>query len=56
MLAKSWSDTVNLGNYTLKNRVVLCALTRIRCAYDGIPTDLVAEYYHQRAGAGLLFT
>jgi 2,4-dienoyl-CoA reductase-like NADH-dependent reductase (Old Yellow Enzyme family) len=34
----------------------MCALTRVRCEYDGIPTDLVAEYYGQRAGAGLILT
>lgn len=55
-MGKSWSDTVNLGDIELKNRVVLSALTRVRCDSDGVPTDLLAEYYSQRAGAGLMFT
>lgn len=55
-MEKSWSDNLKLGKLTLKNRVFLSALTRVRCEADGIPTELVAEYYHQRAGAGLLLT
>jgi len=35
----------------------MSALTRTRCnPADGIPTDLLAKYYTQRAGAGLIFT
>lgn len=30
-MGKGWSDTVDLGEYNLKNRVVLSALTRVRC-------------------------
>jgi N-ethylmaleimide reductase len=55
-MEKLWSDSVQLGKLILKNRVVMSALTRVRCELDGIPTDLVAEYYAQRAGAGLIFT
>ena len=55
-MGKSWSDTVQLGELAIKNRVILSALTRVRCGMDGIPTDLVVEYYSQRAGAGLIFT
>ena len=53
---KLWSDSIQLGELNLKNRVVLSALTRVRCEHDGIPSDLVAEYYGQRAGAGLILT
>ena len=46
-----------LGRYTLKNRVVLPPLTRQRAAQPGdMPTELMAQYYAQRAGAGLLIT
>ncbi len=31
-------------------------MTRVRCDLDGIPNDLVRDYYQQRAGAGLLLT
>jgi N-ethylmaleimide reductase len=55
-MGKSWSDTLSLGKIDIKNRVFLSALTRVRCELDGIPTDLVAEYYAQRAGAGLMLT
>jgi N-ethylmaleimide reductase len=53
----SFADPLKLGQMTLKNRVILSALTRARCDPDkGIPTDLLAIYYGQRAGAGLCFT
>ena len=38
-MEKNWSDEVKLGEYTLKNRIVLSALTRQRCDPEkGIPT------------------
>lgn len=39
----------------LKNRVVMAPLTRSR-AYKNLPNDLMATYYEQRAGAGLIIT
>lgn len=42
-----------LGNITLKNKVVMAPLTRSR-AIGNIPNDLMATYYGQRAGAGLI--
>lgn len=39
---------------SLKNRVVLAPLTRARAGEDRIPNALMAKYYAQRAGAGLL--
>ena len=41
---------------TFKNRVVLAPLTRGRAGPTRVPNDLMAEYYAQRAGAGLLIT
>lgn len=52
----NWSDTVLLGKMELKNRIVMPALTRERCPVNGVPNEMVAEYYGQRAGAGLIFT
>jgi len=53
----SWTDKIQFGDITLKNRVFMAAMTRIRCdPKDGIPNDLVAKYYSQRAGAGLIIT
>lgn len=44
-----------LGTITLKNRVVMSPMTRSR-AINNIPNELMAEYYKQRAGAGLIIT
>lgn len=41
------------GNLSLKNRVVLAPLTRSRAGVERMPNALMAEYYAQRAGAGL---
>lgn len=44
-----------LGNTTLSNRVVMAPMTRSR-AIGNVPNDLMAEYYGQRATAGLIIT
>ncbi|AUT04397.1 alkene reductase [Nostoc sp. CENA543] len=46
---------VQLGSYTLPNRIVMAPMTRLR-AIDNIPNALMAEYYAQRASAGLIVT
>ncbi|XVQ09580.1 alkene reductase [Spirillospora sp. CA-255316] len=43
-----------VGPYLLRNRVVMPPLTRNRADRGDMPTDLMALYYAQRAGAGLL--
>lgn len=48
-------DKYQLGDQELKNRMVMSPLTRCR-AIDNIPNDLMATYYSQRAGAGLIIT
>lgn len=45
----------NLGNIELNNRMVMSPLTRSR-AIGNIPNDIMAEYYRQRAEAGLIIT
>jgi len=45
---------VKLGALTLPNRIIMAPLTRARTEVDHIPTDLMAEYYAQRASGGLL--
>ncbi|MGA2709482.1 MAG: alkene reductase [Steroidobacteraceae bacterium] len=47
-------DPVQLGDYRLANRIVMAPLTRSRANADGVPTPLMAEYYRQRASAGLI--
>lgn len=46
---------IQLGRYTLPNRIVMAPMTRLR-AVGSIPTPLMAEYYAQRATAGLIVT
>ncbi len=48
-------DPVQAGNLKLANRIVMAPLTRNR-APGAVPTPLMAEYYTQRASAGLLIT
>ncbi|MGZ9706069.1 alkene reductase [Pseudomonas sp. GNP013] len=55
MTANVLSTPVKLGHHLLNNRVVLPPLTRQRSAQPGdIATDLMAEYYRQRATAGFM--
>ncbi len=49
-------EPVRLGPYQLANRVVMAPLTRSRAGEDGVPRPLMAEYYAQRASAGLIVT
>ena len=44
-----------LGSISLKNRIVMAPMTRSRCI-GNVPGELVAEYYRQRAEAGLIVT
>ncbi|WP_430295630.1 alkene reductase [Pseudomonas aeruginosa] len=43
-----------LGHLTLPNRIVMPPMTRSRAASGEVATALMAEYYSQRAGAGLI--
>jgi N-ethylmaleimide reductase len=47
---------LQLGPYTLNNRLVMAPLTRCRAQRDGVPTPIMAEYYGQRATAGLIIS
>lgn len=49
-------DPLRLGDLDLPNRVVMAPLTRLRAGDSQIPNALMAEYYAQRASAGLLIT
>lgn len=50
-------DALSIGPLTLKNRVLMAPLTRMRAGQPGdVPTALMAEYYRQRASAGLVIT
>jgi len=47
---------VKLGRYELPNRIVMAPLTRNRAGVGNVPTPVNAEYYAQRASAGLIIT
>jgi 2,4-dienoyl-CoA reductase-like NADH-dependent reductase (Old Yellow Enzyme family) len=49
-------DPLQAGAFTLPNRVVMAPLTRCRSAAGRVPTKLMAEYYRQRASAGLILS
>lgn len=47
---------IQLGNVVLKNRMIMAAMTRSRATVSGVPTAIMAEYYAQRASAGLILS
>lgn len=50
-------DPVDLAGLRLRNRVAMAPMTRSRAYGPGLsPTDATAEYYAQRASAGLIIT
>lgn len=49
-------EPLKVGALTLPNRIVMAPLTRLRGTVDHLPTALQAEYYAQRASAGLIIT
>ncbi|WP_201599104.1 alkene reductase [Psychrobacter vallis] len=50
-------EPVKMGTQTLKNRIIMAPLTRLRSIEPGdVPTALAGEYYSQRAGSGLVIT
>lgn len=49
-------EPYTLGSLTLSNRVVMAPLTRNRAGKGFVPSEYAAEYYAQRASAGLLIS
>jgi 2,4-dienoyl-CoA reductase-like NADH-dependent reductase (Old Yellow Enzyme family) len=49
-------EPLKLGDLTLPNRVILAPLTRSRAGEARQPNAMMAQYYAQRAGAGLILT
>ncbi|MEM1362806.1 MAG: alkene reductase [Pseudomonadota bacterium] len=49
-------QTADIGGLHIPNRVFMAPLTRNRAHSDGVPGDLAATYYAQRASAGLIIS
>ena len=47
---------LRLGEIELRNRIVMAPMTRMRAGHGHAPTLLNADYYAQRASAGLIVT
>ena len=47
---------IRIGDLDLPNRIIMAPLTRLRGTPDHVPTPIMAEYYRQRASAGLIIT
>jgi 2,4-dienoyl-CoA reductase-like NADH-dependent reductase (Old Yellow Enzyme family) len=47
---------LQLGAVTAPNRIVMAPLTRGRATREAVPTAIMADYYAQRAGAGLIIS
>lgn len=55
-MSDSLFTPVTLGDIALSNRIVMAPMTRDRAGPGDVPTDLMVEYYAQRASAGLIVT
>lgn len=49
-------DPIRIGNIELRNRIIMAPMTRSRADDQGIQPPYAAEYYGQRASAGLIIT
>lgn len=49
-------DPIKLGDIELNNRIIMAPLTRCRADEGRVPNALMAEYYVQRASAGLILS
>ena len=55
-MTNSLFESFALRDLDLKNRVALAPMTRARSGSERIPNALMAEYYAQRSGAGVIIT
>ena len=49
-------DPITIGDLQLANRIIMAPLTRCRADEGRVPNALMAEYYVQRASAGLIIS
>ena len=55
-LAKPLFRRHKVGTLEVPNRFVVAATTRLRCGPDGVPNDMMVQYYAARASAGIILT
>ncbi|MDP1930730.1 MAG: alkene reductase [Gammaproteobacteria bacterium] len=53
---KTLFDPIRIGELSLPNRIIMAPLTRCRASEGRVPNAMMAEYYRQRANAGLILT
>ena len=53
---ESLFSPLQLGDLTLPNRIIMAPLTRQRASAGRVPNAMMAEYYRQRAAAGLIIS
>lgn len=53
---RGYFEPYRIGGMILKNRIVMAPLTRRRATTDHVPVPIMAEYYKQRASAGLIIS
>ncbi|MBF0378928.1 MAG: alkene reductase [Desulfamplus sp.] len=53
---KTLFDPIKLGEISLPNRIIMAPLTRCRASEGRVPNSLMAQYYSQRATAGLIIS
>lgn len=47
---------ITIGSWELNNRIIMAPLTRCRASVGRVPNEMMAEYYAQRASAGLILS
>ena len=55
-LMPTLQDPIQIGAWNLRNRIIMAPLTRCRCSAGRVPNAMMAEYYRQRADAGLIIS
>jgi N-ethylmaleimide reductase len=53
---KNLLSSLSMGSLTLRNRIVMAPLTRSRAGTERLPNAMMAQYYAQRASAGLIIS
>lgn len=49
-------DPIQIGALSLRNRIIMAPLTRCHSSEGRVPNPLMAEYYRQRASAGMIIS